>query len=241
MRETERNQRMEYRHELKYVVTAPQIAVLESRIRGLISLDSHAGEEKKYQIRSLYFDDYYNSCYLENEIGTDPREKFRIRIYNGDAERISLELKRKEHGMTQKKSCLLREEQCRELMAGRPLPVDNSYDPVLQKMNLLMRTRLLRPKVIVEYERVPYVDSLGNTRITLDQNIASSDVIDDFLKPWIRRRPIMPAGQHILEVKYDEFLPDYIYQNLQLTNLRQTTFSKYYLCRRYMLSGKNEI
>ena len=102
-----------------------------------------------------------------------------------------------------------------------------------------MRTRLLRPKVIVEYERVPYVDSLGNTRITLDQNIASSDVIDDFLKPWIRRRPIMPAGQHILEVKYDEFLPDYIYQNLQLTNLRQTAFSKYYLCRRYMLSSKN--
>lgn len=30
-----------------------------------------------YHIRSLYFDDYYNSCYNENEIGTDPREKFR--------------------------------------------------------------------------------------------------------------------------------------------------------------------
>ena len=220
---------MEYRHELKYVVTAPQMALLESHIRGLIPPDIHAGEDGNYRIRSLYFDDYYNSCYQENEIGTDPREKFRIRIYNGDAGRISLELKRKEHGMTQKRSCLLSEEQC--------LPVDNGYPPVLQKLNLLMRTRLLRPKVIVEYDRTPYASILGNTRITLDQNMASSDEIGHFLDSQLRRRPIMPAGQHILEVKYDEFLPDYLYRNLQLDSLRQTAFSKYYLCRRYTLKG----
>lgn len=39
-------------------------------------------------------------------------------------------------------------------------------------------------------------------------------------------------GQGLLEVKYDELLPDYIYEALQLGNMRQTTFSKYYLCRR---------
>ena len=107
--------------------------------------------------------------------------------------------------------------------------------PVLKKLNLLMRTRLLRPKVIVEYDRVPFADKLGNTRITLDRNMASSDEIGRFLGPKLRRRPIMAAGRHILEVKYDEFLPDYIYRNLQLSKLRQTAFSKYYLCRRYAL------
>lgn len=228
---------MEYRHELKYVVTAAQMALLQNRIQDLIPLDAHVGEDGMYRIRSLYFDDYYNSCYLENEIGTDPREKYRIRIYNGDSGRINLELKRKEHGMTQKISCLLSEAECRELMAGRPLPVDGGYPPLLQKLNLLMRTRLLRPKVIVEYDRIPYVDKLGNTRITLDQNIASSDELSCFLEKNLGRRPIMPAGQHILEVKYDEFLPDYVYRNLQLNGLRQTAFSKYYLCRRYALKG----
>lgn len=227
---------MEYRHELKYVVTAVQMALLESRIRGLLPLDPHVGKSGRYRIRSLYFDDCYNSCYRENEIGTDPREKFRIRIYNGDKERISLELKRKEHGMTQKISCLISEEQCRELMAGHPLPVGDSYPPVLEKLNLLMRTRLLKPKVIVEYDRVPYINGLGNTRITLDQNMASSDEICSFLKPEVRRRSIMPTGHHILEVKFDEFLPDYIYRNLQLNSLRQTAFSKYYLCRKYAVS-----
>ena len=197
---------MEYRNELKYVVTEAELTLLENRIRSLIRLDRHAGADGTYQIRSLYFDDLENTCYQENEMGTDPREKFRIRIYNGSADRISLELKKKQHSMTQKLSCLLTEEQCRELMAGRPLPFDASYPPVLQKLNLLMRTRLMRPKVIVEYDRTPFVEKLGNTRVTLDRNIRSSNAVLSFLEKEIPGRPVMPAGRQILEVKYDEFL-----------------------------------
>ena len=69
-----------YRHELKYICTAAELAMIQGRIHHLIPLDSHAGENGMYQIRSLYFDDYYDRCYYENENGTDPREKFRIRI-----------------------------------------------------------------------------------------------------------------------------------------------------------------
>ena len=35
------------------------------------------------------------------------------------------------------------------------------------------------------------------------------------------------------QVKYDEFFPDHIYRALQLGELEQTAFSKYYLCRKY--------
>ena len=222
-----------YRHELKYICTAAELAMIQGRIHHLIPLDSHAGENGMYQIRSLYFDDYYDRCYYENENGTDPREKFRIRIYNGKTDKISLELKKKERGKTLKLSCPLTEEQCRMLMRGEVLPDCDEYPPVLQKLLLQMKTAMLRPKIIVEYDRVPYVYKLGNVRITLDKNISSSLAIDRFLDPTIHKRPIMPAGQHVLEVKFDEFLPDYIYQTLQLRNLRQTAFSKFYLCRKF--------
>ena len=222
-----------YRHELKYICTAAELAMIQGRIHHLIPLDSHAGENGMYQIRSLYFDDYYDRCYYENENGTDPREKFRIRIYNGKTDKISLELKKKERGKTLKLSCPLTEEQCRMLMRGEVLPDSDEYPPVLQKLLLQMKTAMLRPKIIVEYDRVPYVYKLGNVRITLDKNISSSSAIDTFLNPTIPKRPIMPAGQHVLEVKFDEFLPDYIYQALQLRNLRQTAFSKFYLCRKF--------
>ena len=224
-----------FRHEFKYVCSYGQLRNLQCRLSGLISLDSHAGTDGIYNIRSLYFDDYYDHCLMENEAGTDPREKFRIRIYNHSADRISLELKRKVRGKTQKLSCRLTEEQCRILMAGGIPEITPANPALLNKLILLMKTSLMRPKVIVEYERIPYIYPLGNVRITLDENICSSDRADLFLEDRIPLRPIMPAGQHILEVKYDEYLPDFIYQAAQLDNLRTTAFSKYYLCRKYSL------
>lgn len=231
----DKEKQVKYRHELKYVCTAAQLALLQGRIRNLIPLDSHVGANGMYSIRSLYFDDYYNRCYYENENGTDPREKFRIRIYNGSKDKISLELKKKERGKTLKLSCKLTEEQCRTLMKGELLPDSKDYDPVLQKLLLLMKTTLMKPKVIVEYDRVPYVYHLGNVRITLDKNISSSSRIEDFLEKEIPKRPIMPAGWHVLEVKFDEFLPDYIKSALQLDSLKQTAYSKFYLCRKFFL------
>jgi len=220
-----------YRHEYKYVCNAMQTAVLKTRVNMLMKRDAHCNTEGFYKIRSLYFDDYDNRCYEENESGTDPREKFRIRIYNGSTSKITLELKKKERGKTLKLSCPITEEQCRTLMKGIPLPFDNSYPPLLQKLLMQMRTRLLKPAVIVEYDRVPYVCRDGNVRITMDLNISSSNQVDRFLEPQIPRRTIMTAGEHILEVKFDEYLPDYIKNSMELGKLRQTSFSKFYLCR----------
>ena len=59
----DKEKQAKYRHELKYVCTAAQLALIQSRIHHLIPLDSHAGKNGMYTIRSLYFDDYYNRCY----------------------------------------------------------------------------------------------------------------------------------------------------------------------------------
>lgn len=230
---TEKNEQ-KFRHELKYTISSGQLQLLKNRLVRLVPLDSHVGQQGSYSIRSLYFDDYYDRCLQENENGTDPREKFRIRIYNHSLDRITLECKRKERGKTLKTSCPLTIEQTRMLMAGKPLPDIASQHPVLRKLTMEMLTRKLRPVVIVEYDRIPYIYRNGNVRITLDTNISSSGAIENFLEERIPKRPVMPLGQQLLEVKYDEYLPDFIYRSLQLHSLRQTAFSKYYICRRFM-------
>lgn len=224
-----------YRHELKYVVSAAQIPLLKSRITGLMQRDSHAGADGLYNIRSLYFDDYRNRCFYENENGTDPREKWRIRIYDHSTERITLECKRKEHGKTSKAACLLTLEQAESIIHGHPLPLERSCSPVLRKFLIEMETRGMRPVVIVEYERIPFIYPNGNVRVTFDTMISSSSRVTDFFSPAIPKRPIMPVGQHLMEVKFDEYLPDVIYHNLNLSQLQQATYSKYYLCRKYAL------
>ena len=221
-----------FRHELKYLITTAQVGMLKSRLCGIVPLDAHA-TGGSYRIRSLYFDDYDDRCFYENENGVDPREKFRIRIYNGSAERITLECKRKERGKTLKTACPLTLEQTRLLMQGIPLTDIGEQPPVLKKLTARMLTNRMRPVVIVEYDRVPYIYRAGNVRLTLDTNISSSCDVGAFLEPDIPKRPIMPLGQQLLEVKYDEFLPDFLYRSLALENLRQTAFSKYYLCRKY--------
>lgn len=224
-----------FRHELKYMISAGELVMLKNRVNRLLSLDSHVGNTGRYNIRSLYFDDIYHRCYYENENGTDPREKFRIRIYDHSAARIMLECKRKERGKTLKMACPLTEEQTRLLMDGKVLPDIANQPPLLQKLTTQMLQTRLHPGVIVEYERVPYVYKDGNVRITLDLNVSSSAAIDHFLEESIPKRPVMSMGKQLLEVKYDDFLPDFIYQSLQLHSLTQTAFSKYYICRRFVL------
>lgn len=222
-----------FRHEIKYVISNAQLEIIKSRIDHLIPPDPHVDQTGAYSVRSLYFDDYDNRCYYENENGTDPREKFRIRIYNHSTERIILECKRKERGKTQKSACPLTLEQTQMLMQGKVLPDIAEQPPLLRKLTLQMLLHGLRPVVIVEYDRIPYVYPNGNVRITLDTNMASSSSVRCFLDERIPKRPVMPAGQQLLEVKYDAYLPDFIHRSLQLQDLWQTAFSKYYLSRKY--------
>lgn len=225
-----------FRNEYKYLVSAGQIAMLKARAGAVLFPDPHVPKTGDragmYNIRSVYFDDNSDSCYLENENGTDPREKFRIRIYNHSDRRIALELKKKQQGKCLKDSCPLTRTQCDILLTGQPLPEDPGYPPLLQKLLLQMKTRGLKPVVIVEYDRIPYVFPAGNVRVTLDTNILSSDQCQSFFEDRLSLRPVLPLGQHILEVKWDELLPDFLYRSLMLESLQWSSFSKYYICRK---------
>ena len=220
-----------YRNELKYQCSEQQMRMMEVRIRHLCHPDSHAGENGIYTVRSVYFDDYLDSCYFENEDGVNHRKKFRIRLYDGNTDLIFLECKEKINGLGHKHVCRISERQCREIINGSFKLPDNA-EPVLNMFFVNYRTRLYRPKVVVEYERAPFVYKVGNVRVTFDRNIAATSRVNNFLNPNIQARPVMPEGIHLLEVKYDEVLPDYIYDELQLRNLRQTAYSKYYTARR---------
>ena len=108
----------EDRHEYKYQIDAMQKAVLRLRAQGVLERGVHAGEDGEYLIRSLYFDTREDRFYYENEDGVDPREKYRIRIYNCDSGRITLECKAKARGMTKKTACPITKDQCERFMEG---------------------------------------------------------------------------------------------------------------------------
>ena len=230
------------RNEIKYLCTEQELSILESRIKNVCHADAHAREDGSYTVRSLYFDDYWNSCYFDNENGTDMREKYRIRIYDGNMQKFFLECKRKVSDISYKTSCPLPITLCNSILdENRYWKLQNySSDSMneqermlLRKFYLSYRTRLLVPKIIVEYERTPYINEHGNVRITFDRYIGFSNKISDFKEQSIFKRPILSCGKHILEIKFDEYLPDYIHGLFEDMNLQRTAFSKYYYCRKF--------
>lgn len=220
-----------YRHEFKYICTDGQFTCLKARLTGLMKYDPHADNEGRYNVRSIYFDDINDTCYYENENGVDPRKKYRIRIYNSSDNVIDLECKSKIRGMTNKESAHISREFLDKILSGEKITSPDSSKPVINSFTNMYSSQMLRPKVIVDYERTVFICPIGNVRITFDRNISSSVDYDHFFDKVLYKRPVMDTGTHILEVKYDALLPDYIYKAVELENLQRTTFSKYYLCR----------
>lgn len=221
---------IEYRVENKYLVSELELAVLSQRLTGLMQQDIHQDGDC-YEVRSVYFDDAWDSCMDENEAGVDFRKKYRIRTYDPVSAPLHLEIKEKQKGLTQKAVCRLSREEFDSLMAGGG-DLDFGGKKPLNQMLLQMRCRGLTPKIIVAYERTAFVHPTGNVRITLDREIMASRECESFFDGHISGLiPVLPTGMQVLEVKYDEFLPDVIARQLEIGKLRQTAFSKYYLGR----------
>ena len=220
-----------YRHEYKYLIDPRQEALLRLRAAGVLKRDPHVRGDGTYLIRSAYFDDADNSCMAENLSGTDPRSKFRIRYYNTDTGRIQLEKKSKQRGMCLKEACPITREEC-EIFLNGGAPRIREEDPEIRKALLTeVMLRGLHPVTIVTYERIPFVYSGGNVRVTFDRKLSSSTDLGRFLSGDYPRRPVFPLGQSLMEVKWDELLPRHIRETLQIEDLEWTAFSKYFLCR----------
>lgn len=220
----------EYRVEKKYLVSDLDLTLLYNRLDGLMEKDIHQ-QGDCYQIRSLYFDDFRDSCLEENDAGVDYRRKYRIRTYDPSSGLLRLEIKEKKSGYTKKYSCLLDQEEYRKILAGEELPFDEKRPP-FNALLLQMKCFGMAPKAVIAYERTAFVYPTGNVRVTFDRNISASSLWERFLQRNLPDPvPVLPAGMHVLEVKYDELLPNTIYRQLNLGKLRQTAFSKYYLGR----------
>lgn len=219
---------MEYRHELKFLVSETDLCRIRNRLECLMIQDSHQAGDA-YTIRSLYFDDFYDTCLSEVFSGVDNRTKYRIRLYDGKLSPIHLEKKSKHQGMTRKQSQSLTAEDCQCYLESTP-PVLSG--PLASELEYRMLTAGMQPKCIVEYDRSAFMEEAGNVRVTFDRDIRGTRKIEQFLEPVCRDMSLaLPRGQHILEVKYDEFLPQYLLQAVDLNHLHRTSFSKYAIVR----------
>lgn len=223
---------MKYRNEWKYLCNNIDYELIDNKLSKVLNYDMHANKKHYYTVHSLYFDDYKDNCLKDNDAGLSKRYKWRIRYYDNNTSVFFLERKEKLNGMCRKKSAKLDEETYHHLIQGEYKEVFWKEDNNLIKQFCIEgMVRLFKPKVIVDYERVAYIEPITNIRITFDKNVSASKEVDKFNKGGYTKVPILNTNNYVFEVKFDDILPSHIKKTLYLNKLQQTTFSKYYLSR----------
>jgi hypothetical protein len=94
---------MNFRNEWKHHITPADMMVLKQRLSVIMKSDSHT-TDGLYHIRSLYFDDLYDTALYKKIDGVNLRDKYRLRYYNGDTSYMVLERKSKINGLCSKKA-----------------------------------------------------------------------------------------------------------------------------------------
>lgn len=224
---------MKYRNEFKFYINPHQYQIITSRLKHVLQPDQHAGETGEYHIRSLYFDDIHNTALHEKLGGVSKRAKYRIRIYNKSDEVIHFEKKIKERNYIAKRKEPITRAMYDELINCNYDWLGTSDKPLLKEIYELMTKKLLRPVVIVDYVREPYVSVFGNVRITFDKELRTALDQCHIFDPSLRTYPVLDDNKIILEIKYDEYLPAVIQAALQLEGLHRISASKYVICRKF--------
>ena len=202
--------------------------------------DEH-GDDGRYFIRSLYFDDVMLSDYNQKMDGWNRRRKYRIRIYDLSDEIIKFEIKDKYDSCISKVSDTVSMEEFKSLVQGdyefvSDMIISNSDEGKRKALRMAYidnATKILLPQVVVDYDREVFICNEGNVRMTFDMNLRAGTVPADKEELFDPELVTVPAYEEecmILEVKYDDYLPNHIRQMLRPLGRWQSSQSKYAMC-----------
>lgn len=223
-----------YRHEIKFIISKQMSLILKQRLALAMDVDKNSVNlDNTYFIRSLYFDDINSTAYYEKIDGVLYRKKYRIRIYNNDSSFIRLERKWKHNNMTSKDQLKISKENCINLLT-------NQFDNIDKELlnNSLMKEFItdikvfgLKPSVIVDYKRLAYTYPISEVRITFDERIKSGLYNCNLFNMNRITYDVIDNNEVVLEVKFNEVLPEHISIILQTIPLYRQAVSKFALCR----------
>lgn len=229
---------MVLRHELKFEVDALEYQLLKKKLATALKPDPYIWPRGYYNVRTLYFDDFCDSALQEKEAGLFIRKKFRLRIYNHSDAFVKFECKRKIGSYVYKETARISREEAERLILGDCGFLANSKVGFLKEFYLESRCKLLRPVVIVEYEREAFVHPIGNVRVTFDLSLRMGYNVTSFFEDKIPLVGVLDPLGIILEVKYNQVIPKYIRGLFPDTIKPRLAIGKFVICRTQQINQR---
>lgn len=228
---------MVLRHEFKYQIDNLDYRILQKKLCTFLKPDLNMKPKSSYNVRTLYFDDFEDSTFHQKQAGVYNRKKYRLRIYNHSDTVIKFERKSKIGVYILKETARLTRREADRLLVGDYGFLAKSDHRLLREFYCESRCRLLHPVVIVEYEREAFVHPIGNVRITFDSCLRTGHEVKSFFESTSFMGVIEQACM-VLEVKYNEVLPEFIRGLFPDTIRPRLAIGKFVMCRNQEMRQK---
>lgn len=230
--DTSNTNNQSYRYELKFLLSSSMAEILKHRLGLFMEKDENSNTlDNKYYIRSLYFDDVYDTAYYEKIDGLEEREKYRIRIYNLDPTYILIELKGKKGDLTYKKQDRITKKEYEFIVNKEYDKIKIGNRKILDDFIYKCKKNNLIPSVIVDYTREAYTYPVADVRITFDEDISSGRFDYDLLDEKLDVTRVIEPNEVILEVKYNNRLPRIVTEIISTIPITRIAISKFTYCK----------
>ena len=225
------------RYEFKYLLPKALRDELEKELNYFLTLDPYVSQkpEKKYFVRSLYFDDESFSNYYEKTDGMHDRLKFRIRTYSQDVKEncaLFLEIKGKQGELVYKHRSPIKASSSDYTLINKADMLlytlkHTEQSPTLEHFDFERERKRLKPVILIDYNRRPYISKYApDFRLTFDDSISGTRADKIFPSPQNPTRSIL-RGHTVMEVKFNHHMPSWFHRVIQAYELKRVSISKY--------------
>jgi hypothetical protein len=216
------------RFEMKYRIDYFRYLQLRNALCPYMRKDKYTklAPGKGYFVRSLYFDTYDYTSYYEKMNGNNERIKFRIRTYANQSMAQSIlraELKMRQANLVIKKNTFV---SCDAYYHFMHCWHWESEDPVLVEFERYLHYKMLRPQVLIDYEREGYETRIpSDLRITFDHKVRSAHANTLFPEHSFFRE----HNPHnvVMEIKFKKPFPSWLNSLVNQNGLKIIANSKF--------------
>lgn len=225
------------RYEEKYLLNPNQHQKIMQALAGYAVADSYG----QHTISNLYFDTDDWALIRHSIEKPVYKEKLRLRSYGipRPSDPVFLELKKKFDGIVYKRRIQLTLTELRNYLAQGRQP--GTQGQILKEIDWFMHRYHPEPKVMIAYERLAlYGKDDPALRLTFDTGIRFRESVLDLSRGhW--GKPLLPAGQVLLEIKIPGAMPVWLSHTLNDLNIFPVSFSKYgQIYKEHLIHGVKE-
>jgi hypothetical protein len=221
------------RYEIKYMLGAGRLTEVQEALQDYLRQDANGSVDGGYYVHSIYFDSPDMRFLREKFEGNLTRVKPRIRTYrsglDGAPTATFLELKGRYDRIVEKRRCPIERSLAKLLLTETPVHPNgwSAKHSVLGEFQYMSHRFQLVPTVSVLYHRTAFFGAYWpNLRVTFDRLVLSSPAtgLDAPSQDFVQT---IPCSQTVMELKYNDKLPQGLLRRINSLGLQQRTFSKY--------------